>query len=196
MDFNELKKKYSPQSGPARQEPPLTQPIPEPVVEPMPEPVAEQIPAPSRPTRTARTKPAAPAKSAVPTLDPAERVMPPEPVRMPQDDEISTDLAGFFGGGEAVPVPEKPRRRSGPRFPVPQGGGFMDRLATLPWVDIIMILLTIAGVAWVVANFDAVTLIIAAAIGWLLQSLIGLFLIVCAIVAAVLIFSRRGRRFW
>ena len=194
MDFNELKKKYSPQSGMVRQEQPQAPPVPEPVVEPMPAPVVEPMPEPVfAPTRE---KVLEPEGHGMPTLEREETVTPPERVRLPQDDELPTDLSGCFGGRDSEVLPQNPRPRSTHRFSMPGIGSIRDRLAVWPWVDIIMILLTIAGVVWVIVNFDAVTMIIAVGIGKLLQSLIGLIMIVGAIVLAVVILSRRGRRFW
>jgi hypothetical protein len=56
-----------------------------------------------------------------------------------------------------------------------------------------MITLTVIGIIWVIANFDAVTVIIAAGIGKLMQYAIGLVCLVGIIALAAFIFRRRGR---
>jgi hypothetical protein len=111
---------------------------------------------------------------------------PRTPVR--QDEDHNEGIFGDDGGaGTWDPPQDKPRW---------QWNFSLGNLAALPWVDIIMILLTVAGVVWVIVNFDAITVIIAAAIGKLVQSLISILLIVALIVGIVLLFSRgRWRRY-
>lgn len=105
---------------------------------------------------------------------------------------VSEEEDGGFFGREIVTSRGRERRRNRNGWPIRIP---LDRLSSLPWLDIIMILLTVIGVVWVIVNFDAITTIIAAAIGKLIQSLIGLVLVVAVIVGLVLL-TRRGRRFF
>lgn len=177
MDYNKLRQKYIPNAPQTPADPvelPHADPIPviEPPVAPEPEYAEPEITPPVR-------RPPAP-------LVPAK---PRTPVR--QDENDNEGIFGDDGGaGTWDPPKDKPRRQRR------QWNFSLGNLAALPWVDIIMILLTVAGVVWVIVNFDAITVIIAAAIGKLVQSLISILLVVALIVGIVLLFSRgRWRRY-
>lgn len=177
MDYNALKRKYTPNREPEQPEVvPVTVPVePDPVVEEVP-PVLPEV--------------------ELPPVQPVVKRPAPPPVRTPvHPPETPDDVGnGFFldDSGEVI-TPDPPPHSPG--VPSLLRNLSLDRLAYLPWLDIIMILLTVCGIIWVIANFDAVTVIIAAAIGKLLQSVIGLLMIVAVIVGLVLILSRRRWRY-
>jgi len=140
-------------------------------------------------------RPTKPVSTAVPTKKNSDKqTVVREPERnLPQTRDFpparEAGLEGFFDSNR----PARWRAQPWGRRDV---GEIWYRLGDGLWVDMVMILLTVIGVVWVVANFDAVTTIIAAGIGKLLQTLIGLFLVVCLIVGVVLLFSNRRRRFF
>lgn len=66
-------------------------------------------------------------------------------------------------------------------------------LARIPWLDVIMIGLTLAGIGWVGFHFDAVTAILAMGICNLVKSVVGIVLIAALIVGALLLLFRPRR---
>ena len=182
MNYNDLKRKYVPRSEQTQQEPPRPTPTETPVrPAPQPEPVTREKPvwAPSRTTaqsnRAQGSKAQAPAPAPRSTQQ-AGRLTP-----------ASSSEDGFFGGNQPVSQRQRPVRQR-------VGRGFSwDWLANVPWLDVVMILLTVIGIVSVIVNFDAVTLAIASVIAFLLQKVVSLFLIIALIVGAVLLFTRRRR---
>ena len=179
MDYNELKRKYGAQNTAPAPEP-QPEPVPEPIPEPAPKPVkAAPLPAKQEKPRPVKTE----HKSGTST---------PKPLNT---GSASNDSTGLFGGGAAAPANGRQTQRR-TVFPSNRRPGFrMSNLSTLPWLDIIMIALTIIGVVWVIANFDAVTIILCAGICKLLQTLMGWLLVIAVIAGLVLLISRGRRRF-
>ena len=183
MDFNELKRKYG-QATPAEPARPVTgerpvEPYVPPVTNPPPRPEPQPTP---RPAPAPRPQPSADLPAPVPAQKPAPRV--------PSAVSGQTPEAGFFGGTAGSGSSRTPRQR----VSAPGAGFSLSRLATLPWVDIIMIALTVIGVIFVVVNFDAVTTIIAAFIAQLLQSVLGFLLVAALIVGGVILLNWWLRR--
>lgn len=164
--------------------PPVTNPTPRPEPQPTPRPAPAPRPAQPtpRPTPAPRPQPSADLPAPVPAQKPAPRV--------PSAVSGQTPEAGFFGGTAGSGSSRTPRQR----VSAPGAGFSLSRLATLPWVDIIMIALTVIGVIFVVVNFDAVTTIIAAFIAQLLQSVLGFLLIAALIVGGVILLNWWLRR--
>lgn len=179
MNYNDLKRKYVPRPEQTEQEPP---PVDTPV---RPAPRVESatlekpVPAPSR----VRVQNNHAQGSKAPVPSPAPRST-QQTVRLTP---ASSSEDGFFGGNQPVSQRQRPVRQR-------VGRGFSwDWLANVPWLDVVMILLTVIGIVSVIVNFDAVTLAIASVIAFLLQKVVSLFLIIALIVGAVLLFTRRRR---
>lgn len=181
MNYNDLKRKYVPRPEQTEQEPP---PVDTPV---RPAPRVESatlekpVPAPSR----VRIQNNHAQGSKAPVPSPAPRST-QQTVRLTP---TSPSEDGFFGGNQPVRQRQRPVRQH-----LGSGSGFSwDWVANVPWVDIVMILLTVIGIVSVIVNFDAVTLAIASVIAFFLQKVVSLFLIIALIVGAVLLFTRRRR---
>ena len=189
MSFNDLKKKYNPDPAPQVQTPPV--------------PTDSYDPAGSFDSPgTFDPEPFTPWQPELPPAQPPAykpdppMLFPPEPVS-----GSSGDL-GIFGDDNNV---SSRNTRRFPRFNFrglfrsrSHGSGFsFPNLAALPWLDIIMILLTLAGVGWVIANFDAVTLLLFVGICKIMQWLIVLLIIAAILLVLFFMFtSRRRPRLW
>ena len=139
-------------------------------------------------------EPAHPAPA--PTVQPAAEPPVPAPqTRRDDRDSIEewTIRGGSSGTGQSAGTGNStaaPQRR---RFNAPRLRQVLERLGTLPWLDIICIGLTVAAVLYVAFNFEAVTDSIFAV---LLPLLTHLTVILIVIAALYLIYRRIRRRFF
>lgn len=91
-------------------------------------------------------------------------------------------------------TPEMGKSRSRIRRKSYGNESFLSVIRSIPWMDIIMILATLAGIIYVAVNFDAVTTSLFRGIAAILPIIIAILIIILIIAGIIMYFSLRRRR--